>query len=233
MPAQNGILLAHRREGFMPDEATRRKGSLGPSIAALATIVLTILGLAHVVPEYLVAIATIVFGATLLLHGSAMVAEYARLNARPGAATASAAITRDGGLSVVFLAGAAGVVLGILALLGISTIELTAIAVIAFGAASILSSSSEMRMHLLSLSLATPDERAQRLAGDALAGEMLSSSAGIFGLVGLSAIVLGILALAGFSPVVLILIALLALGSVTALNGVDFTDAIVSVYRRA
>ncbi len=217
----------------MPDETSRNKGSVGETVAALATIVLTILGLAHVVPDYLVAIATITFGATLLLHGSAMVAEYARLSVHPGAATASAATVGDGGLSAVFLAGAAGVVLGILAILGISTPELTAIAVIAFGGALILSSSSAIRLHLLRLSWATPDERAQRLASDALAGEMLSSSAGVFGLVGLSAIVLGILALAGFSPVVLILIALLALGSVTALNGIDFTGAMVSAYRRA
>lgn len=217
----------------MPDQASRNKGSMGETVAALATIVLTILGLAHIVPEFLVAIATIIFGATLLLRGSAMIAEYARLSVGPSAATASAASVGDSGLSAIFLAGAAGVVLGILALLGINTHELTAIAVIAFGAALILSSSSVIRMHLLRLSLATPDERAQRLANDALAGDMLSSSPGIFGLVGLSAIVLGILALAGFSPVVLILIALLALGSVTALNGIDFTDAMVSAYRRA
>ncbi len=216
---------------LMPDEANQNKGSVGGTVAALATIVLTILGLAHVVPEYLVAIATIVFGATLLLHGWAIIADYARLNARPGVAVSSSA--GDRGLSAVFLAGVAGVVLGILALLGISTHELTAIAVIAFGAALILSSSSAIRVHLLRLSLATGDERAQRLAGDALAGEMLSSSAGILGLAGLAAIVLGILALAGFSPVVLILIALLALGSVQALNGIDFTDAMVSVYRRS
>lgn len=215
----------------MPDEVNRNKGLVGETVAALATIVVTILGLAHVVPEYLVAIATIIFGATLLLHGSAMIGEYARLSVRPGTATASAVAVGDGGLSAIFLAGTAGVVLGILALLGISTDELTAIAVIAFGAALILSSSSAIRVHLLRLSLTTPDEKAQRIASDALTSEILSSSAGIFGLVGLSAIVLGILALAGFSPVALVLIALLALGSVTALNGIDFTDAIATVYR--
>lgn len=212
---------------------TRNKGSIGQSVAALATVVLTILGLAHVVPEYLVAIATIVFGAALLLHGSATLSEYARLSFRPTITTSYAAPISDGGLSAVLLAGAAGVVLGLLALLRISTLELTAIAVISFGAALILSSSTGIRMHLLRLSLATPDERAQRLASDALAGEMLSSSPGIFGLVGLAAIVLGILALAGFSPAVLVLIALLALGSVTALSGLDFADVMVSVYRGA
>lgn len=215
----------------MPDEAARSRGSVAETIAALVTIVLTILGLAHVVPEFLVAIATIVFGAALLLHGSATVAEYGRMNVQPGAA--SAATIGDSGLSAVLLAGAAGIVLGILALLGISTTELTAIAVIAFGGALILSSGSALRMHLFRLASAKADERTQRLASDALASEVLSSSAGVFGLAGLSAIVLGILALAGFNPVVLVLIALLALGSVNAINGIDVTDAMVSVYRRS
>lgn len=210
----------------MPGEANRNKGLAGEIAAALATIVLTILGLAHVVPEYLVAIATITFGATLLLHGSAMIGEYARLGVQPGAATASAATVEDRGLSAVFLVGAAGVVLGILVLLGI-----TAIAVIAFGAALILISSSAIRMHLLSLMAA--DVGAQRLASDALVGEMLSSDPGIFGLAGLSAIVLGILALAGFSPTAFVLIALLALSSVLALNRIDFTDAVATVYHRS
>lgn len=212
----------------MADDANRTKGSVAETIAALVTIVLTILGLAHVAPEFLVAIATIVFGAALILRGSATVAEYARITAQPSGATIG-----DGGLSAVFLAGAAGIVLGILALLGINTAQLTAIAVIAFGAALILSSSLALRVHLLRASLARPDDRTQRVANEALASELLSSSAGIFGLAGLSAIVLGILALAGFSPVVLILIALLALGSVSAVNGVDITDAMVTAYRRS
>lgn len=213
----------------MPDEASRNKSSVGETIAALATIILTILGLARVAPDFLVAIATIAFGAALLLHGSAVIAEYVRINIRPGAMASSG----DGGLSAVLLAGAAGIVLGILALLGISTHELTAIAIIAFGAALILSASLALRVHLLRLSVATLEEKAQRLSSDALSGDMLSSTAGIFGLAGLSAIVLGILALAGFSPVVLILIALLTLGSVSALTGFDLAGALVSAYSRS
>jgi L-asparaginase II len=175
----------------MSDETNRSKSSVGQTVAALATIVLTILGLAHVVPDFLVAIATIAFGAALLLHGSAMIAEYARANVRLGTAATTAPYAGDGGLSAVLLAGVAGVVLGILALLGISTHELTAIAVIAFGAALILSASSALRVHLVKMSLATPDERSQRLIGDAMTSDMLSSGAGVFGLAGLSAIVLG------------------------------------------
>jgi hypothetical protein len=217
----------------MPDDISRGKSSMGETVAALATVVLTILGLAHVVPEFLVAIATIVFGAALLLHGSMVIAEYARVNQRAASSAGSGVQVGDGGLSAVLLAGAAGIVLGILALLRISTHELTAIAVIAFGAALILGASLALRVHLLKLSLATGDERSQRLPGDALAGDLLSSSAGIFGLTGLSAIVLGILALAGFAPVVLVLIALLALGAVTALMQIDLAGALVSAYSRS
>jgi hypothetical protein len=219
----------------MSDEANRNKGPVGEIVGALATIVLTILGLAHVVPEYCVAIATIIFGATLLLHGSAMLAELLRHGVRASAGSASSAIMGDGGLSAVFLAGAAGISLGVVDIRGVDTHELIAYAVVAYGAALIqliLSASPAIRF-LLQLSLSMPNERAQRLASDAFAREMISSSAGIFGLVGLSAIVLGVLAVNGFSPVVLSLIALLALGSVTAGNGIDVADAIVGVYRRS
>jgi hypothetical protein len=217
----------------MAEEVSRNKGSVAEAICALVTIVLTILALAHIAPNFLVAIATIVFGAALLLHGSATLAEYGRMCVQVGTSTAPTMPASDGGLSAVLLAGAAGVVLGILALLGISTTELTAIAVIAFGGALILGSSSALRIHLFKVALAKADERVQRLASDVLAGEMLSSSAGIFGLAGLSAIVLGILALAGFSPVVLVLIALLALGSVSTINGIDLTSAMMSAYRKS
>jgi hypothetical protein len=180
----------------MAEEVSRNKGSVAEAICALVTIVLTILALAHVAPNFLVAIATIVFGAALLLHGSTALAEYGRMYVQAGGSSSPTMPVSDGGLSAVLLAGAAGVVLGILALLGISTTELTAIAVIAFGGALVLGSSSALRLHLFKLALAKADERVQRLASDALAGEMLSSSAGFFGLAGLSAIVLGILALA-------------------------------------
>lgn len=205
--------------------------SIAQAIASIATVVLTILGLAHVVPNFLVAIATITFGAALLLYGAAMLADYARLSRQVNAAATT--IASGGGLSAVLLAGAAGVVLGILALLGISTTELTAIAVIAFGSALMLSSNSALRMHFFKLGSLRPDERTQQVAGEMLAGELLSSSAGTYGLVGLAAIVLGILALAGFAPVVLILIALLALGGVTVVNGIDIGGVLVSTLQRA
>jgi hypothetical protein len=221
--------LIFSREGKMAEETG--SNSIAEAIASIVTVILAILGLAHVVPNFLVAIATITFGATLLLHGAGMFGEYARLARQ--AATNASAVLGGGGLSAVLLAGAAGVILGILALLGVSPMELTAIAVIAFGSALVLSSNSALRLHFFRLALARSDERIQHVAGDMLAGELLSSSSGTYGLVGLAAIVLGILALAGFAPVILVLVALLALGAVTVINGVDLGGVLMSTFQRA
>jgi hypothetical protein len=215
----------------MAQEISSKNGSIGEAIASIAAAVLTILGVAHVVPTFLVAIATIAFGAALLLYDGTTLGECAHLAAQGGEGTS--APLSGGGLSAVLLAGIGGVILGILALLGISTLGLTAIAVIAFGSALILGSNSALRLHFFKLAMMTPVERSQPLPGDMLAGELVSSSAGIYGSTGLTAIVLGILALAGFSPVNLILIALLALGSVNVINDIDMTGVLVSTFRRA
>ena len=215
----------------MPDGTARSKSSIPETTAGLVTVVLTILGLAHVVPEFLVAIATIVFGGALLLRGAATISEYARMDVP--AATSPAVSVGDSGVSAVFLAGAAGVVLGILALLGISTTQLTAIAVIAFGAALILSCSSALHLHVCRLSLESPNARARRPMSVTVADGMLSNSPSVFGLAGLSAIILGILALAEFNPAVLILIALLTLGLVDAVSSVSIEDTMVNEYRRS
>jgi hypothetical protein len=205
-----------------------KRSSVGEGVASIVTIVLTILGLAHVAPTFLVAIATIAFGAALLVHGAAMIGEYARYADQAEFAAVAAS---GGGLSTALLAGAGGIILGILALLGIDPVDLTAIAVIAFGSALILSSNSALRLHMFKLAAAQGQKSG--MSGELIASEMLSSSAGMFGLTGLAAIVLGILALAGFAPVVLVLVALLALGAVNIVAGVDLTGAVVNRFVRA
>jgi hypothetical protein len=215
----------------MAGETSSGRGPIGEAIGSIVTIILTILGFAHVAPIFLVAIATIAFGAALLMHGSAMLGDHARLATEMN--DNNPAALGGGGLSAVLLAGAGGIILGILALPGISPVEHTAIAVIAYGSALILSSNSALRLHLFKFAAAKPGVRVQRATSDILANEMLSSSAGIYGLTGLAAIVLGILALAGFSAVILVLIALLALGTVNVVNGIDATGLLVTALRRA
>jgi hypothetical protein len=170
-------------------------GGLVDALGGIATIVLAIIALAGVSPGIMPAIATIVFGAALLIQGGTMLSEYSHIIFPTGATSASMEHFGGGSLSAIFLVGATGVVLGVLALLGIAPAALTAIAVIAFGSALVLSSNSVRNLYLVKTSasrMAGP-----QIASEFIADEMTASSAGVQTLAGLAAIILGILAVAG------------------------------------
>ena len=205
-------------------------GGFVDAIGGIATIVLAIVALAGIALATIPAIATIVFGAALLIQGGAMLSEYAHIIFPAGAANAS--VEQFGGsLSAVFLVGAAGVVLGVLALLGIAPATLTAIAVIAFGSALVLSSNSVRHLYLLKA--AASRMAGAQVAGEFLAGEMSASSSGIQTLAGLTAIILGILAVSGHDPVVLTLVALLVLGATVVLTGSTLSGLVLGFMRPA
>ncbi|MFZ0558517.1 MAG: hypothetical protein WAN31_00495 [Methylovirgula sp.] len=194
------------------------------SVAGLAVVVLTILGLAGVAPAFLVAVATIIFGVGLLLYGAAAIAEVSRIFGRDSQSQ-GAVETAANGVSTVFLAGAAGIVLGILALLGKVPADLVAISAIAFGGALILSNGFNKRLRVLTIA-ASEDAALTRFMQDSA-----SESAGLQVLAGLTAIVLGILALANVAdPVVLVLIALLELGSFAILSSASVATGLVQTF---
>lgn len=202
--------------------------ALSEAIGGIVAIVLTILGLAHVAPDFLVAIATIAIGVALLFQGGVVAMEYASLVLRPSPQASS--VTELGGgtaWSIVFLAGAAGIVLGILALLQVAPTELVAIAAIGFGAALVLGTTSATQVNVIRLSSLGLDDTARNVAGG-----ILSASVGVQAIAGLEAIVLGILALAGFNPVVLVLVALLGLGSFILVNGSVLSGSMLAMFRR-
>ena len=206
-------------------------GGFADAIGGIATVVLTIVALAGVQSDLMIAIAVIVFGAALLVQGGAILSEYAHIIFPPGAAASSVDEFSGGGLASAFLAGAAGIVLGILALLGLHAIVLTAISTIAFGTALVLSSSAVWHLHLLKRSSMIKETHDRRLGSDVLAGEMASGSAGIQALAGLAAVILGILAVVGTNPAVLTLVALLVLGTTLVLTGSALSGAVLSFMR--
>src|SRR5215469_16793636 len=111
---------------------------LTETVGAIAVIVLSIIGLAGTTPGAMVAIATIVIGAAILLQGANAVSEYADLAAADeGGLGNSGAV--GGGITLEFLAGGTGVVLGILALLTPHTAVLSAAALVIFGCTLLLS----------------------------------------------------------------------------------------------
>lgn len=207
-------------------------GGLVDAIGGVATIVLAVCGLAGVNPPLMVAIATIIFGAALLIQGGTMLSEYAQIIFPPGAATSSIDQFGGGSLSAVFLVGAAGIVLGVLALLGINSAVLTPVAAIAFGTALVLSSNAVWHLYVLKHAAVKAELQTQLAGSEILASEMASGSAGIQALAGLSAIVLGVLAVAGASnDLVLNLVALLALGSTLVLTGSTLSTTVLSFMR--
>ena len=113
-------------------------GGFVDALGGIATIVLAIIALSGTKADILLPIATIVFGAALLIQGGAMLSEFAQTEAT---AEASAGLS-GGGLAGLFLVGVAGIVLGVLALLGVYPLVLTSAATIAFGGALIVSASA-------------------------------------------------------------------------------------------
>lgn len=207
-------------------------GGFIDAVGGIATIVLSIIGLSGIKETMLLPIVVIIFGAALLIEGGAMLSEYARI-IFPEGATARPSVDQFGGgtLSVLFIVGAAGMVLGILALLGAYPAILTPIAVIAFGAALVLSANSVLNLHLLRVASSNAREHMGNTGAEILAAEMASGSAGIQSLAGLTAIVLGILAVVGTSPMALSFVALLALGATLVLTGTTLSGVVMSFMR--
>lgn len=200
-------------------------GGFVDALGGIATIVLAIIGLSGVKPEILVSIATVVFGAALLIQGGAMLTEYAQIEITPD----NGAKASGGGLSALFLVGVAGIVLGVLALLGVHAAALTAVSVIAFGAALMISSSAVWQL-LTSRSVAARFQARSPMLR-VVASEVAAGSAAMQAMAGLAVIVLGILAVSGVMTEGLTLIALLVAGAAIVLTGSTLSGTMIGFMR--
>lgn len=196
-------------------------GGLLDAAGGIATAALAIIALAGIAPQALMGVATIVFGAALLVQGGALLSEYSGITFPSGtlAATAATDSLSGGGVGVMFMVGAAGIVLGILALLGIVPLVLCGAALIAFGAALLLGSSSLRNLYQLQSAVRRASGVLLPTGGEVLANEMAAGSAGAQLLAGIAAIVLGILSVSGVYSLPLTLIGLLVIGATNILAG--------------
>lgn len=157
----------------------------------LGGVLLAILGLVNVAPDYMAAIATLAVGAALAFEGAAFEA-------------------RTGGSSAEFAAGTAGIVLGILAILGIVPLILMPVAVLVFSAGLLLMAGSSAHF--------------------GSEGTLVASGSHVLG--GIAGVVLGIIALTGHMPLTLSLVALLTLGATVSLGHGSFTSRFVRMWHR-
>jgi hypothetical protein len=173
-------------------------------VLACGAVVLAILGIVGLFSTDLAAIAVIGLGAMLLFQGASVVLRYGELlyEASPSSKVNPAEVSR--GITAEFLAGVAGIVLGILALLRIVPMTLMAVAVITYGGTLLLTCSESVWLN----SLGKEGEIVYQLRHS-----MGLAAAGAQALVGLAGLVLGILGLVGIAPMTMILAALLAIGA--------------------
>lgn len=195
---------------FSSTGMTREGGSaLGGEatlVVGAAAAVLSILGLAGLLPSILAEVAVILVGAAFLAgtggasgRAGGLLTQDEREQLR--------ALPIGGAVTTEFVGGLAAAVLGLLALLGVASATLVAVSVIMLGAVAILSSRTRERMAALAIEASAASAHVKALAREASAGSM---GAGL--LVGMGAITLGILALVTFPATSLVLVATLALG---------------------
>jgi hypothetical protein len=181
--------------------------SLGATAGGIALIVLSILALAKLDPTLLNAIAVILAGIALLIEDGQLSSKYAHAPSYTPAYGLQASTIRDAA-SAGILAGISGIVLGILAILGIAAATLTAVAIVVFGAAVLLDFPA--RAHLSALRMMNR-ESSEQPAKFAFATASRANASAM--LVGVALITLGVLALAGLTTSILVTVALLSLGA--------------------
>lgn len=206
-------------------------GATAGALGAAGAIVLAIIGLTGSLTEAMMPIATIVLGVAILLDAGAVGARYRRLVGQTweGARRErTARLAVGGGISAGSLGGIAGIVLGILALLGFSPMLLCSVALVVFGAALLFGSAARSRFASVSTLWHGASESTRRVVDEAV-----GVSAGGEVLVGVGAIVLGILALLGFQPMTLVLVGLLSVGVAVLMSGSALGARVFGTLRHA
>jgi len=191
------------------------------AVAGVGTIVLAILGLAGVIPVYMTAIGTIAAGAGLFFAGGAIANRMTYLHAH--AASDEKFARLRGGMSAEFIAGLGGIVLGILALIGIAPATLLPVAAITFGSGLLIGAGATDRLNDFPAFAREPSRE------EAWAREVASTAVGAQVFIGLAVLAMGIIALVGTTWMTLCLTALLCVGGSAFLTGSMLTSRLQAV----
>ncbi len=200
-------------------------GSLAEGIAGGAGVALSIIGLAGILPHYMIPVSTIALGIAFVFEGGAVARKFARLLGE----TPKGWFDVSGigsGLTAEVVGGITGIILGILTLLNVTPTILMPAAAIVFGGTLVFSSGISARLDELIIG---------RMGEDAIfkdvAREAVMASAGVSLLFGVTAVTLGILAIVGLSPAILNLVALLGIGLSNLLSGAAISTRMLSSLR--
>lgn len=195
---------------------------MGEAILGVGGVVLAIIALTGALPEALMAITTIVIGAGLAFKGAALTARFSEILKESSEGRLDMA-EFGSGMSAELVGGAGGVVLGILALLGLASNVLIASALIIYGGAIILGAGANARLNHLHISQREHESFAKHVAEEAV-----SSAAAVQLLIGMGGITLGVLALIGIETAILSAVGLLGIASAIVLSGSALTGRMLS-----
>lgn len=200
-------------------------GSIAEMIGGGGGLALSIIGLAGLLPFYMTAIAVLAIGAGLLLQGGAIAARYRSLQMEiAGGKKEEAELA--GGMSIEMLGGIGGIVLGILALIGIVPAILLPTAAIVYGGTLLFGTGVNVPLRHEEAVVERPDVHQATQ-------QSLNAATGIQVLAGLAGITLGILALVGpLTQLTLVLVALLCVSASTLASGGAFTARMASILTR-
>jgi MFS family permease len=202
-------------------------GSAAETICGIAGIVLAIVALADVYPYQVGAVGAIVLGCGLLLESFAVGTRFSKLlDEMVGSHFSLAEL--GGGATAGFLAGATGLVLGILTLIGIAWWVLPAVTAIVFGAGLLLGAGAISSLNNVIVERRYRNhEMARRVAGG-----MVSGATGAQILIGVAAIILGIVALTSLYSLTLSMVAFLIVGVAQTVSGLSLGTKMIQMVRR-
>jgi hypothetical protein len=215
-------------------------GNIVEAIGGLGAVILGMLGLFGMLPLLFAALATICLGVALFFAGGSVAARYSRLlRGFPRSERRQV----GSGMMLELMCGLGGLVLGVLALLNIVPLTLTAVAAIVLGAGLIFAGGAEARMNTLidaiddyddfgrhgiqqvDASLPRHDVRTRHREA-----RSLNLAAGFETVFGIAAICLGILALLGVEPLTLVLCAMVAMGVSAILSGSALASRLIGAF---
>lgn len=199
-------------------------GAFAETIIGIGTVVLAIIGLSGFMQGTMLAVATIGVGASLLFEGGAVASRLSELvhDTTEGRLDV---LELGGGLSAEFVAGLAGVTLGILSLVHVMPLFLSPIAVIVFGAALMIGAGVKNRLNMLTVG--SEEHHVAKM----IAREAILAANGVLILAGMGGVVLGILALLRIDPMILTLVGLLSISAAIMLSGTALGTKMLTVFR--
>lgn len=182
-------------------------GSSVETIGGLAAAVLAIIGVTGFQQIYMLGAACIATGLALLAHGGSIAVRWHQVQARlenDGYGHDQTEVI--GGIGTEVFGGAAGIVLGVLALANVMPFVLLPIAAIVFGGSLLLGGAAQPELVEL---VPERDARVRRMSR-----QIVEASGGVMVMVGIGSAVLGILALLAVGPILtLTLVAMLCIGA--------------------